>query len=478
MDKGFKASVMRGKPAFAKNGTLRIIASIFALGLLSAQITYAQEPSITRLTTDECSYYRLGLGWSPDMKKIAFAKTLSEGTQLWIMNADGSNAKPISGLGWEASYGWSPDGKKIVYAYAEKRKNSFNASLYVYNVASGKSRVLASGFKLKQFRRLTGWDLLEWTRDSKEFAMLMLQSKEVGAQAETNLFNVETGKKTTFTPDFDKTGRMYAGSWLFDDSKFALLTQQEFDGKLGIWVCNRDGSNLHSIHPNNWDVTTDPRCSPTEDLIAFGREGGSLNDEDATKIVDLWVMRSDGSGARRLTTGSDLTSPTRMSIADPEWTSDGRYILFQTTSYTSDYSPYGGIYLIDVSSGELIRIIEEDPASDQIIRGYREKVVRSPDGKRIAFTLQQYTVKRGKDGTKMYEDLRDVLYYYDIPTRTLHEVAKYRPLEDGIIVYRKGCSWNPDWSGDNSRLLITRGRVKSFWHSQFTADLYVYKIEE
>jgi hypothetical protein len=60
--------------------------------------------------------------WSPDGTKIAFGRGDPAcfwycGVTIWIMNADGSNAMPLtgSGSGWDTRPTWSPDGTKIAF---------------------------------------------------------------------------------------------------------------------------------------------------------------------------------------------------------------------------------------------------------------------------------------------------------------------------------------------------------------------------
>jgi len=58
--------------------------------------------------------------WSPDAKRIAFASAAGGGpVQIWAMNADGSNATQLTSLGITNAQNdqpaWSPDGTKIAF---------------------------------------------------------------------------------------------------------------------------------------------------------------------------------------------------------------------------------------------------------------------------------------------------------------------------------------------------------------------------
>ena len=63
-------------------------------------------------------------GWSPNGKKILFTREVGEEGSLYVMNADGTQVRRLSG-GFAGS--WSPDGKKILYT------KSFSRSLSVMN---------------------------------------------------------------------------------------------------------------------------------------------------------------------------------------------------------------------------------------------------------------------------------------------------------------------------------------------------------
>src|SRR5262249_4036139 len=55
--------------------------------------------------------------WSPDSRRLAFISDRSGSPQIWIMNADGSGASPVTRLSTDAAgVLFSPDGKNLVFA--------------------------------------------------------------------------------------------------------------------------------------------------------------------------------------------------------------------------------------------------------------------------------------------------------------------------------------------------------------------------
>lgn len=52
--------------------------------------------------------------WSPDGSRIAFTKGVGPSGNVWIMNADGTGAEPVTSAGWRSAGPWSPDSEKLL----------------------------------------------------------------------------------------------------------------------------------------------------------------------------------------------------------------------------------------------------------------------------------------------------------------------------------------------------------------------------
>src|SRR5581483_4636282 len=71
--------------------------------------------------------------FSPDGKRIAYLRA----GQLWAMNADGTDAKPVVKEVQVFDYTWSPDGKYLAFARTD---GSYASELYIVPAAGGEAK--------------------------------------------------------------------------------------------------------------------------------------------------------------------------------------------------------------------------------------------------------------------------------------------------------------------------------------------------
>jgi Tol biopolymer transport system component/DNA-binding winged helix-turn-helix (wHTH) protein len=96
------------------------------------------EPKQSRLVSS--TRPDLSASLSPDGRRLVFTSTRSGAADLWMSEADGSNAIRITTKG-ATQPRWSPDGLHIVF----ESGSAGNADIYLYDVKSGFTRRITSG---------------------------------------------------------------------------------------------------------------------------------------------------------------------------------------------------------------------------------------------------------------------------------------------------------------------------------------------
>lgn len=221
-----------------------------------------------------------------------------------------------------------------------------------------------------------------------------------------------------FTMDADGTNERqltnneyedWAAVWTPDKSQIVFHSDRA--GYYGIYIMDRDGSNVSLISPeshhaqfpsvspdgqyiafemwmgegNNWDIFVKAiHCGALEQItFGPGHEGGAAWSPDGTQIgyhstqaaqaelgYDIYVVNLDGTGTQRMTTFS-----TTMDVW-PQWSPDGSQIIFH-----SERDGNSEIYIMD-AAGSNQHNLSNNPALDRVPRF-------TPDGKHIVFRSER-----------------------------------------------------------------------------------------
>ncbi|ELP71033.1 protein kinase domain-containing protein [Streptomyces turgidiscabies] len=216
--------------------------------------------------------------WSPDHSSFAFTRKTAQGSAVWTANADGSGARRIAAIsGGRVS--WSPDGERL----AVLRRADGVQQLFAVNVSDGSAQQLTHGSGKVEDPA--------WSPDGKLIAVCL--QKTSGWQVHVVDPDRPGAEPRQVT---NQPRRALDAVWSPDSRYFAYTAGAPGEGTGGdIRIAKADGSDDKSL-VRTAAQEMDPVWSPDGKWVAFVR--GPF-DRPA-----IWAIRADGTGARKLTTGS------------------------------------------------------------------------------------------------------------------------------------------------------------------------------
>jgi TolB protein len=229
--------------------------------------------------------------------KIAFSSRVGRFKELFMMDMDGTGVTQLTNeRGLALSAAWNPSGTKLVYTSFRNRV----PDLFILDVESKVAKALTKTPDLEVGGHFLGEDRI-------------IASRMEGADSDIVILDLDgqvVKRLTGANRAIDVSP--YPSP---DGSRVAFCSNR--GGGPQIYVMGIDGSNPQRISFVTSNYCTSPSWSPMGDKLAYVcRADGNFQ---------LFISNPDGSNAVQLTSSG--------TNEDPEFSPDGRYLVFSTSSF-------------------------------------------------------------------------------------------------------------------------------------------------
>ena len=286
-NQGSSAPLLNGKIAFTSTRD----------GNSEIYVMNADGTNQTRLTNNSDQDH--SPDWSPDGSRIAFRSIRDGFPGIFVMNANGSNQTRLTNI-QDYDPDWSPDGSRIAFARSTNDP-LFTDDIHVMN-ADGSN----------QTRLTNNWGTdgaPSWSPDGSRIAFT--------CSVHICVMNADGSNPTTFVGG-DLLFGFSEPSWSPDGSKIAYswfpIFNDQWDDPTEIFVRNVDRTQERNLTHSADLKERSPAWSPDGSKVAFSAWNNPYLDLGASEI---FTMNSDGSGRVQLTSnpGSANRQPSWQPLA-------------------------------------------------------------------------------------------------------------------------------------------------------------------
>ncbi|HEX8474972.1 MAG TPA: Calx-beta domain-containing protein [Pyrinomonadaceae bacterium] len=378
----------------------------------------------TRLTDDgEKGGGSASPTWSPDGTRIAFTTYRTGNSEIFSMNADGSNQTAITNNpDTEFDPNWSPDGTRIVFANIS---NNGDYNIYSMNT-DGSARTNLTNNTSTDFYSRPVW--------SPDGTRIVFERALQGVETENRdlfVMNADGTNETRLTnhPDFD-VEPAWQPLTLAASGRIAFTSER--DGNAEVYAMNADGGAQSNL-TNNPSRDETPVWSPDGTKILFSSERGG----GTFQRQQFYVMNANGTGVVKITNFPDVTD---VGFSDPAWSPDGTKIVYVASSFGAIHS----LVVVNADGTGQARTVTTTRGN-----GGDVDPAWSPDGSRIAYVGNEFEPPDSARAARSY------LYVINADGSGKTRIAEvYLPSGTAPRPSLGGAAWSPD----GTRLSYTSNR--------------------
>jgi Tol biopolymer transport system component len=189
-----------------------------------------------------------GDAWSPDGRRIAFERFCFDASAnfvesgIWTANADGTAAiratkTTLSSHTEDHRAGWSPDGKRLAFARIDT------------SVAPERSAIFTVAIDGTDLQQVTDWSLDANDPDWSPDGSLIVFNSPAEPAVEQNIYTIHPdGTGPTELTTYSEMGQgTYHPSWSPDGTQILFSHSPATGGWADFFVMDRDGSDLHAV---------------------------------------------------------------------------------------------------------------------------------------------------------------------------------------------------------------------------------------
>jgi len=241
---------------------------------------------VRQLTSFGSNEATVGMGWSPDGSQLVFARALADvsASQIWIMNADGSNQRQLLNDAplFDDEPSFSPDGSQVIFQRCILPALS---PCVVYRIQADGSGLTALTHYSENTDEL---DLTPaYSPDGKKIAFFggfrdgVLSAIYLMTAAGSNVHPLTAPVLEAFIPDWSPDGTRIAFSTRVFYPPNSINPQ--------LWVINADGTGLTQL--------TFPGASAADVFVSWSPQGNAIVFErDNATGAAIYVLNVDGTG--------------------------------------------------------------------------------------------------------------------------------------------------------------------------------------